>query len=433
MKQIEQFNDHASYSATGKPEGESRVSHIKVDNAVNFDGVNVEVNIPEMGDAVYHDGQRVRFYKGATLNHAKLSAAGLTAVSPVFGLVGNHALIIDKNSSSEKYADVIQFWVSVPSESGALTMGAQFVTAGTTTSISVDYEAGMPLASAANTYEANDTSLCGRINTALANLSGITGDWWAYMDQDGNVILQRDTWTEYRQYTCSGALTFVTWEDMPASSSYLKINGKTTSNRGIMNYERFRTKFSADGRELNANVAVGSESADPMKLSEFQSSQYAAEIRAYYKTYDAYLHGEFDILTPQKFGAFNLQSGKELTEKYASHTAPTKNGGTKYKFPAFRFCGNRSYSIEGLGAGSWFLPGVQEGLQLMNDDSLSMFNRTASKMALPLIGKSTYRWLAQRSSVSNAWYFNGSYGTLYTLNASSAYTAQAVALLKIKN
>jgi hypothetical protein len=37
-----------------------------------------------------------------------------------------------------------------------------------------------------------------------------------------------------------------------------------------------------------------------MKLSEYQSSQYAAAIRAYYPTYESYLEGEFGIPAVQQ-------------------------------------------------------------------------------------------------------------------------------------
>lgn len=427
MKQIEQYNDVASYNSAGKPTAESRVANIKAGNISEFDGVNVPTTeTPAFGDAVYLDdnGNKVSIRK--EVYNRSLLPASWTYKGVFLGYHkdGRWRVFLGNYSSlpSPKYADVVQFKVAVPSESGTLTMGAQFVTAGTTTSISVEYEAGMTLATTKNTYEMNDTTLCGRINTALAALSDITGDWWAYLNDDGDVILQRDTWTDYRQYTCSGALTFVIWGDMPAASTYWKVNGKTTSTRGIMNFAGAAAYWSTNGRTLDANVAVHSEAGDtnPMKLTEFQSSQYAADIRAYYKTYEAYLRGEFGILAQMKVGAFKLPDGEYLTDKYGPMMAPTKAGTAKAKFPALNWAFNQ-------GGHLW---DVAEGVLMMEDSNLSVINATQTKAGKVVLSNASYRWFAQRYTVNTAWIFSGSNRTLNTYNVNGAYQTGAVSLLK---
>lgn len=431
MKQIEQFNDQAGYNAAGKPTDASRVSQIKDGNLVKFDGVNVETTSPEIGDAVYSDGSKVRFYKGETLNHALLIAEGLVGIGEVDWVKNGKALVRDKNYANQKYADVIQFKVTIPTENGTLTMGAQFVTSGTPTSISVEYEVGMTLATEKNTYEVNDTTLCGRINTALAALDGINGDWWAYLDNDGDVILQRDTWTDYRQYTCSGALTFVTWGDMPATTgSVLRVNGINGDQR-IMSVERGAIYYATNGRTPAANVPLN-EAATIVTLEAFNTSAYCALLRETYKTYENYINSEYTILWPQNFGMLRLPSGKELTMKYALASAPTKAGGTKYKFPFFYYCYNRTYNVAGLSLGDWFAPGVVEGIHMMNDSNRAIINSTATKMGNQSIPNSTSRWFAQRYNVNTAWFFHGSYGYLSNNSVINAFRAQAVALLDIE-
>lgn len=426
MKQIEQYNDVASYNSAGKPATESRVANIKEGNISKFDGVNVPTtDTPMFGDAVYLDesGNKVAIRK--EVYNRSLVPASWTYKGVFLGYHkdGRWRVFLGNYTSlpSLKYADVVQFKVTIPSESGTLTMGAQFVTAGTTTSISVEYEAGMTMAAAKNTYELNDTTLCGRINTALAALSGITGDWWAYLDNNGDVILQRDTWTDYRQYTCSGALTFVTWGDMPAASTYWKVNGKTTNYRGIMNFAGAVTYWSTNGRTLDANVAVHSESGNPapMKLTDFQSSQYAADVRAYYKTYEAYLRGEFGIQPLMKVGAFALPDGEALTAKYGPMMVPTKSGGTKAMYPAL----NWGYLQGG------HLLDVTEGVLMMEDNNLAIINATQTKAGKVTLANNSYRWFAQRYNVSTAWIFYGMYRTLNSYNVTNAYKVGAVSLL----
>ena len=426
MKQIEQYNDVASYNSAGKPTTESRVANIKEGNVSKFDGVNVPTtDTPVFGDAVYLDENGNKVAIRQDVYNRSLVPASWTYQGVFLGYHkdGRWRVFLGNYTSlpSLKYADVVQFKVTVPSESGTLTMGAQFVTAGTTTSISVEYEAGMTLATVKNTYEVNDTTLCGRINTALAALDDITGDWWAYLDDNGDVILQRDTWTDYRQYICTDALTFVTWGDMPAETTYWKVNGKTTSTRGIMNFAGAAAYWSINGRTLDANVAVHSEagSTNPMQLTEFQSSQYATDIRAYYKTYEAYLRGEFGILEQMKAGAFALPDGEVLTEKYGPMMAPTKAGTAKAKFPALNWAYNQ-------GGHLW---DIEEGVLMMEDTNFSIINATQTKAGKVVLSNASSRWFAQRYDVTYAWFF---YGTSRTLtNSSVTYTFQvgAVSLL----
>lgn len=427
MKQIEQYNDVASYNSAGKPTAESRVANIKEGNVSKFDGVNVPTtDTPVFGDAVYLDENGNKVAIRQDVYNRSLVPASWTYKGVFLGYHkdGRWCVFLGNYTSlpAYKYADVVQFKVTVPSESGTLTMGAQFVTAGTTTSISVEYEAGMTLATAKNTYEANDTTLCGRINTALAALDGITGDWWAYLDNNGDVILQRDTWTDYRQYICSGALTFVTWGDMPAATTYWKVNGKTTSTRGIMNFAGAAAYWSTNGRTLDANVAVHSEagSTNPMKLTEFQSSQYAADIRAYYKTYEAYLRGEFGILEQMKAGAFALPDGEVLTDKYGPMMAPTKAGAAKAMFPALNWAYNQ-------GGHLW---DIEEGVLMMEDANFAIINSTQTKAGKVVLSNASTRWFSQRYDVYTAWFFSGTNRYLYTNTVYLAYQVGAVSLLK---
>lgn len=427
MKQIEQYNDQVSYNADGKPTSESRVANIKAGNISKFDGVNVPTtDTPEFGDAVYNDegGNKVAIRKDVFNPSLVPSTWTYAGVFLGYHKDGRWRVFLGNYSSlpSLKYADVVQFRVTIPETSGTLTMGAQFVTAGTTTSISVQYDAGMTLATAEETYEVNNTTLCGRINTALAALDGITGDWWAYLNGDGEVILQRDTWTDYRQYTCSGALTHVTWGDMPASDNYRKVNGKSTGTRGIMNFSGAASYWSTNGRTLTANVAVHSEagSTDPMKLTEFQTSQYAAEIRAYYKTYEAYLRGEFGILSLLKVGAFALPDGEDMSAKYGPMMAPTKAGTAKAKFPAL----NWGYQQGG------HLWDVTEGVLMMEDVNLAIINATQRTAGKVQLSNASYRWFAERYSVFSAWFFYGTPRNLNTTNVASTGQVGAVSLLK---
>lgn len=420
---IKIFQNTSAYNTEGLPDSESRVALITSTQEVKIDGVNIITDNPVAGDAVFHDGNKYIFLKGGSQLKSASLPAGLTFVGVVFHRAGDSVLVIDKAQSAIKYANALQFAITAIT-STSLTLKLKDKT-GTEKTISIT------LTSAA----INATS-ASEIDAAVKAANIDDQDWHAYLDSS-RIIVACDTWNHYTQYggtLTGGTMSFVTWEDMPVSDNYVKVNGKSTNYRGLMNIARGSAYWATSGRTLSANVEVGSEAGntDPMKKSEYQESQYAAAIRAAYPTYEDYLRGEFGIINPQRYGCFGLASGKELTNAYGNRTARTKSGGTKYKYPAMRQCLTVGYAVDGLRAGSWWLPGVDEGCLLMADDTLAKVNATLTAMSVGNISNSAYRWFAQRCSVLNAWYFNGGYGSLYCNYVSGGLQVQAVTLLKIK-
>lgn len=410
MKQIEQYNDIASYNSAGKPTTESRVANIKEGNISKFDGVNVPTtDTPVFGDAVYHDENGNKVAIRQDVYNRSLVPASWTHKGVFLGYYqdGRWRVFLGDYTSlpTKKALGICQYaWTDavLDGEEHEKTIGLRFGLPdwNTTQSITFTYTA-TTLAEAAAACTA-------AIEAKLAELeaSQTTIDqWWAYADEANNrVIVQRDDCTDYRFYNCSG-LTHISWGDMPASDNYRKVNGKSTNYRGIMNFKGAASHWGTNGRTLSANVAVHSEAGntDPMKLSEFQSSEYAAEIRDYYKTYDAYLRGEFGIQSLLKVGVFALPDGEALTAKYGPMMAPTKSGGTKAMYPHL----NWAYLQGG------HLWDVDEGVLMMEDANLDVINATQTKAGKVTLSNSSHRWFAQRYGAYSFWYFYGTYRTLY--------------------
>ena len=426
MKQIEQYNDAASYNSAGKPATESRVANIKSGNISKFDGVNVPTtDTPVFGDAVYldSDGNKIAIrkevynrslvpsdwlYKGVFLNYYK---DGRWAT-----FLGNYSSL-----PSLKYLGVCQYaWTDVvlDGEEHSKTIGLRFGLPNwdTTQSITFTYTATTLTEAAAACTAAIEAKL-----TELGATAATIAQWWAYAaDANSRVIVQRDDCTDYRFYNCSG-LTHISWGDMPAGSTYRKVNGKSTNNRGIMNFKGAASYWSTNGRTPDANVAVHSEAdgTNPMTLEAFQSSQYAAEIRAYYKTYEAYLRGEFGIQALLKVGVFALPDGEALTAKYGPMMAPTKSGGTKAMYPAL----NWGYLQGG------HLWDVTEGVLMMEDSNLTVINATQTKAGKVTLFNGSNRWFAERYTSYHAWYFYGTYRNLNSYGVYNTIQVGAVALL----
>jgi hypothetical protein len=426
MKQIEQYNDAASYNSAGKPTTESRVANIKEGNVSKFDGVNVPTtDTPVFGDAVYLDesGNKVAIRK--EVYSRSLVPAGWTykGVFLSYHKDGRWRTFLGNYSSlpTQKYLGVCQFaWTDavLDGEEHSKTIGLRFGLPNwdTTTSITFTYTATTLAQAAAACTAAIEAKL-----TELGATAATIAQWWAYADEGNNrVIVQCDDCTDYRFYNCSG-LTHISLRDMPASDNYRKVNGKSTNTRGLMNFAGAASYWSTNGRTPDANVAVHSEAGDtkPMTLAAFQSSQYAAEIRAYYKTYEAYLRGEFGIQPLMKVGAFALPDGEALTAKYGPMMAPTKSGGTKAMYPALNWAYQQGVHL-------W---DVTEGVLIFEDSNLAVINATQTKAGKVTLSNASDRWFAERYSVNNAWFFYGTNRTLNYLYVNGAIQVGAVSLL----
>lgn len=444
---IKKVNTQSEYAAQPKSGIETTLTGVSDGNRVYVDGINVRVETPELGDAVYVDGNDYYFYKGGDrLNHALLAAAGLTAVGPVCGFLDGKAVVMNGTEADRKYADVLQYTITaITSTTPTINLRLR----DTSKSGQAQYDSDIPVTPTLTSAEINATTAA-EISAAVAAKAAEVGDtqaWWAYLaDDEGNkvdeggtrIIIQCDVWSNYNQYNVSGSgltISFTTWGDMPASSSYKKLNGQTTSYRGLMSIARGATYWSTNGRTPTADIAVGSESGntDPVNREAFNTSAFCTVIRNHYKTYEMYLHGEFGIPYPQKWGCFGLPHAKELTLKYALRTAPTKDGGIKYKFPAMYYAYNTTYGIDGLDFGDWYLQGVHEGTQFMDDANLVLVNQTLTKMGKTVVSTGSPRWFAQRYYVYTAWLFNGSNGHLNGYYVYNALRARALALLKYKS
>ena len=432
MKQIEQYNDAASYNSAGKPTTESRVANIKAGNISKFDGVNVPTtDTPMFGDAVYLDenGNKVAIRK--EVYNRSLVPASWTYKGVFLGyhkdgrwrtFLGNYASL-----PALKYCDVIQYQLNAPTLDGeehtaSIGLWLSNNSYASATTVSFTYTA--------TTLSQVVAALNAAIDAKKAEVS-FNQDVWAYLADDNNnrvstdseatkIIVQIDTWNDYRQYQVQGGALII-WRDMPASDNYRKVNGKSTNYRGLMNFAGAASYWSTNGRTLSANVAVHSEAGntDPMKLTEFQSSPYAVDIRAYYKTYEAYLRGEFGIQPLMKVGAFALPDGETLTAKYGPMMAPTKSGGTKAMYPSL----NWAYLQGG------HLWDVTEGVLMMEDSNLSVINATQTKAGKVTLANSSYRWFAERYYVHCALFFYGTNRYLNFSNVTYTYQVGAVALL----
>ena len=435
---IKSYANKAAYDAAVKPTIESQVSLIETTREIIVDGVNVITTSPVVGDLVFlNESNEITYVKGGSWIQKAIIPSAWVHVGYVYLRKGRQVGVIDKNTADLKYLDVCQYAITAISGTSLtinLSMAPSYGLVATTVSLaSTDINA------------ANAQAISTAVAAKAAEV-GDTRDWWAYLaDADGNkvdsggtqIIIQCDTCVDYRFYNVSATgctIAHITWGDMPESSAYWRgERGFSTNYWGVQNIARTKAWATGSGRVPTANEPVGPRAGNdaPVKPSEFETSQYCADLRAVYKTYEEYLEKCYIVVCPQKYGCFALPDGAELGRLYANKMAPTKDGGTKAKFPALNYGYNRSYGVAGLNTGDFHLPGVLEGTELMKDDCINTLAPSVTKMGTTAINNSAGRWFAQRYNVTYAWLFSGYYGNLNNTDVHGTYRAQAVALLEI--
>jgi hypothetical protein len=384
-----------------------------------------------------NESNEITYVKGGSWIQKAIIPSAWVHVGYVYLRKGRQVGVIDKNAADQKWLDVCQYGI----------------TAISSTSLTINLSMAPSYAQVATTVELASTDIdaanAAAISAAVAAKATEVGDtraWWAYLaDADGNkvdengtqIVIQCDTCTDYRFYNVSATgctIAHISWGDMPENSNYWRgERGYYTNYWGVMNIEKTKAWATGGGRVPTQNEPVGPRAGNdaPVKPSEFASSQYCADLRAAYATYEEYLEKCYAVIYPQKYGCFALPDGAAMAERYARKTAPTKDGGNKYKYPALYYGYNRTYGVDGLDFGDWHLPGVLEGTELMKDACLAALAPSITKMGTTAINNSANRWFAERYSVVSAWVFYASYGYVGYGYVNSAYRSQAVALLKL--
>lgn len=207
--------------------------------------------------------------------------------------------------------------------------------------------------------------------------------------------------------------------DGTASDNYLRKDGSVANYRGIMNTARGVAYWGSNGRTPSANETIpSSNNSDPVNRTAFETSAYCKLLRQTYASYEAYIGEGMGVKFPQERGCFSLPSGKTITYQYNDSA-----------HPAFQYCAAIDYSVDGLSAGDWYLPGVYEGTALMRDRVLTKVAATMTKFGGAAPNNSAHRWFAQRYGATSAWDFSGGNGYLNNGNCTYEVAVQAVSLL----
>ena len=438
---IKIYTNKAAYDAAVKSTIESQVSLIETNREIIVDGVNVLTTEPTAGDAVFLDEQnKVVFLKGGgQLVKAQVPTAW-THVGYVIDRFGKEVLILNKTQPNAQWLGLWQYAITAISSTSItikLRMGTNY---DAYTNVAVELaDTSMSLANAAAITAALE---------AKATEIGDTKAWWAYAaDAQGNkvdndalatrIIVQCDTNPDYRLYQVAGVgctIALSVWGDMPAKDSPTGFN-TGGSVGGAVSVETFISYVSTNGVTPTAEVLPMS-GGGTVTLAAFTESEYCAPLREAYGEgsagYEAYIRAEKTLVVPQRLGLFGMMSSAEMSDRYGNATAPTKDGGVKYKYPALHHGAAVSYNADGLRAGDWYLNGPDDAVRFFETKTYGAIRASQSKMGTTLLSRTAYRWLARRYNVNNAWIFNGTRGNLNNNNVANSNAVQAVANSHIK-
>ena len=440
---IKIFKDKAAYDAAPKPTIESQVSMLESTNAVLYDGVNVITTEPRLADILYLDeNNALVFVSAKTFKKANIPPAW-TYVGEVVERVGSdRARILNKDVTTLKYCDVLQYALTAIASTN-LTLKLRIKDSSKTGAAQYGTDIEVPVTLTSTAFDATTVAEITAALEAKATELGDTRPWWCYLanaqnekvDSDATrIVVQCDYWDNYQQYNCGatgGTIAFVTWGDMSANSNPgFRING-VAGNERIMNVARGAAYYGTNGRTPTENVPLNANATIVTKAA-FDTSEYCALLRETYGTYSNYIEKEYKVDFPQKLGVFGLPDGAALTAKYGPMMAPTKDGGSKAKYPALNWAYNVAYNADGLRGGDWHLWDVREGCIIMDDAKNASINTTRAAQGNTQISNATSRWFAQRCYVYGAWFFYGATGNLDGGGVANTFQAGAVALLKFK-
>lgn len=435
--------NRAAWDAAAKSTTESTLGLLIDTRQTVTNGVNVKSTVPKRGDAVLADADNNVIF--VARDSYKALPEGWRKIGAVAAVYGRKVLIAG-SATAKKWSDVYQYIVT-----GWKADGADHVCA-VTLHATPDGDFTYNLASTL-TPEQQVTEFANQLNTWLLAHELASYHYSAY-EEDGNVILQLDNYTEYQNTTSIAGLTLTpnVGKEIPETSS-IYWDEKRSTYWAQLNKHRFYTYYSTRGRVPTEKVTLGAAPKDPVNYESFAGSEFCAELRAAYcadpsvptdDDYKAYLAAEFPVLVPDMRGVLGpaFRDGKANTYKLAGKTYLAQDGTRQIKYLAADYCANYGFEgVKGFEAGDWYLPTMLELFDIIGPVTYPVpisdaskadeLNRMLKAMGLPQIGNGSYVWTSCRFDANGAWVCYGGYGCAVYGSFSGGNLAVPVALYEI--
>lgn len=425
MKSINNYLTKAAYVAdTNRETNKSTVSNVADGTGVIYDGKNVLVEKPGagIGDIAVYDTavSDVRFIKFGTYNAATLPAS-ITILGVVYYRTENRVNIVSKNNqASARWAEGYKVKLAGFDfvNGGSFTITVNATTTAPITYTSADTLTTIATAIAATLTNAGFTSATGWTITAdnVNNCIAIVRHYYtpaiitfSVTDAATKVIATIITPKDY-QCTLSGLLTVY--------SNITRVDGGISSWAGA-NYPKFYSYYYTNGG-TTTNQAL--KAIDPVKFTVFNVTDNPILV-AYYGVgetgYAAYIKDKI-LRYPFSKGSIIDDNGQSNTNLLAPVMYTDIDGTSKPAYPAAYNAKQFGITINGyttgFEVGNWWLPSVREMYLLIKDallDNSDIVNKTLTAISGDkVLASGYYPWTSTEYNSTNAWLYNGNYGSL---------------------
>ena len=425
-KYINEYPSNVEYDADAAARKELQASTIsKVGEELRYDGVNVEVKIPSMGDAVYHDAEKkVHFIKYGTLIKEKLPAGyeGMGVCGPMRD--ASHIYIVAKEERS--YPGLAMATYPRWRVNGWNMDGAQH-----TSQVKL-YNVGKPDFTYTVTAEQGLQECSRQLNEYLKANSTDPKIFTAYVE-DGHVMVQvidSPTQTTALSMTGDAVSEDYTLEGLPwdSSGSYIKINKKKVQ-WCVWNWRRYRDAYKLEtdlsDSQYNPSTVITADNvpSTPACLPAYlgESAHTGGEDRCAYlrsihgegkEGWEKYL-ADYLPIVPYNKGVCGVRNGLEITRLLGPKKVLNDKGQTVDLYPAAAHCYTYGYEgVKGFAPGDWFGPSPAEFVEVAQHWVLGTtdagkvpdpINDTLKAMSAPTLTVPSYSWVFARLGAPNCW------------------------------
>ena len=404
---IYQFDTESDYSQHIKSTSESEVSLIKENYNVKYDGINVRVERPKFGDALYLDttseingSYEKYFIDGASLNTSLLPNY-LVPVGVVFAVEHNKVFILYYNGYNNEDVKV-PFVNSFLFQIDALVDGQQHSIQfrQVLNSLGLGYYQYLPIGTFTHSCSTQE-QFSQELDTWLrANQGGIAagGDWdynWhcEYRENYQGIMkpfVVIDNAVDTQQYhtdaiignagsSTARARIYMT-SNIPLFYKFYRRNSGANSCRIGLNYKKLLEYLTVqEGEELTEMVPATADTDTLVTKTQFEENQYCAELRAVYDTFEDYIHSIMLRYPSLKSGlGIEYRKSLEWTNALATLKNTKLDGSEIYTFPIHAWTHSLNFNSDGLREGEWHLPNVDESYNLYKNITYDLEGITIS-------------------------------------------------------
>ena len=427
-----------------RPTDISTVSLVTGTDTIHYDGVNVKRLpgvVPQVGDALYVDGDGNKFFYSGKSLKASSVPAGQTFLGVVAKRDGRKVWVLNVNENQNRFVNPCLHRISGWDVGTAITFKAYKSDWSAMENITTTFT---PTQSSVEGFTAELSTFLKAHQPDVQADSGFAGakyDWHAEVmpgpDGEDACYVVSDTYTNYRQtekIVASGATCDYGVADMCILGSTVERMDDVLTTYCGWNKERLAEYLHT--AESNIGTVTDSlSSTGILTEANFNGDSYPT-IKAHYVTFDKYLDAMM-MKVPATSGMANsfAGKGKDYTEAMASRTCKKIDGTTDWVvYPAAaQTLGLGVSGAEGVEPGDWYMPDFYEIFDIfsrMKVDGTDAVNSTFKKVSASYVRSlSAIRWVPARSSSYNAWLLSYS-GASSNYSFNYASRVVAVALLE---